>query len=206
MHDETVWWYLIVGGVLIFMGVAATTFKRLPLSAAMLYLVIGYALGPSGLGLLQLDLARDAHIMRPITEVALLVSLFAIGLRLRLPLLAPMWTLPLRLGFVAMVLTIPLLTLVGVLLLDLAWGPSLLLAAMLAPTDPVLAHDVGVQDSDDLDLLRFSLSGEGGLNDGIALPFVLLGLALCASGPARGDDVSGWRIAFEAIAGFRAAS
>jgi NhaP-type Na+/H+ or K+/H+ antiporter len=198
MHEQTVWWYLIVGGVLIFMGVAATTFKRLPLSAAMLYLAIGFALGPSGLGLLQLDIARDAPVLRPVTEVALLVSLFAIGLRLRLPLVAPMWALPLRLGFVAMLLTIPLLTLVGVLLLDLGWGPALLLAAILAPTDPVLAHDVQVQDSGDLDLLRFSLSGEGGLNDGIALPFVLLGLALCTSSTAHGHDAPGWRFAFEA--------
>jgi NhaP-type Na+/H+ or K+/H+ antiporter len=197
MHEETMWWYLIVGGVLIFMGIAATTFKRLPLSAGMLYLAIGYALGPAGLGLLQLDIARDAHIMRPITEVALLVSLFAIGLRLRLPLVAPLWALPLRLGFIAMLLTIPLLTLVGVLLLDLGWGPSLLLAAILAPTDPVLAHDVQVQDSDDIDLLRFSLSGEGGLNDGIALPFALLGLALCATG----HQPPGWRFALEATAG-----
>ncbi|MBN3754848.1 cation transporter [Paraburkholderia sp. Tr-20389] len=201
MHEATLWWYLIVGGVLIFMGVAATTFKRLPLSAAMLYLAIGFALGPSGFGLLQLDIARDAHILRPVTEVALLVSLFAIGLRLRLPLAAPMWALPLRLGFVAMLLTIPLLTLAGVLLLDLDWRPSLLLAAMLAPTDPVLAHDVQVQDSDDVDLLRFSLSGEGGLNDGIALPFALLGLALCASSAANGHDAPGWRFALEATVG-----
>ncbi|ACC74369.1 cation:proton antiporter [Paraburkholderia phymatum] len=201
MHEATVWWYLIVGGVLIFMGVAATTFKRLPLSAAMLYLAIGFALGPSGLGLLQLDIARDAHILRPVTEVALLVSLFAIGLRLRLPLVAPMWSLPLRLGFVAMLLTIPLLTLTGVLLLGLDWGPSLLLAAMLAPTDPVLAHDVQVQESGDIDLLRFSLSGEGGLNDGIALPFALLGLALCAPGAGNGHLAPGWRFAFEATAG-----
>jgi sodium/hydrogen antiporter len=201
MHEETVWWYLIVGGVLIFMGIAATSFKRLPLSAAMLYLAIGYALGPSGLALLQLDIARDAGVLRAITEVALLVSLFAIGLRLRLPLVAPMWWLPLRLGFVAMLLTIPLLTLVGVLLLGLGWGPSLLLAAILAPTDPVLAHDVQVQDSDDVDLLRFSLSGEGGLNDGIALPFAMLGLALCASGAAGAHAVSGWRLALEGAAG-----
>ncbi|HWT35939.1 MAG TPA: cation:proton antiporter, partial [Paraburkholderia sp.] len=204
MHAETIWWYLIVGGVLIFMGVAATTFKRLPLSAAMLYLAIGFALGPSGLGLLQLDIARDAHSLRPVTEVALLVSLFAIGLRLRLPLVAPMWALPLRLGFAAMLLTIPLLTLAGVLLLDLHWGPSLLLAAILAPTDPVLAHDVQVQDAGDVDLLRFSLSGEGGLNDGIALPFALLGIALCVSNPAdaaNGHAAPGWRFAFESVAG-----
>lgn len=201
MEDKIVWWYLIVGGLLIFIGVAATTLKRLPLSAAMLYLGIGYALGPSGLGLLQLDLARDAHILRPVTEVALLVSLFAIGLRLRLPLVAPMWALPLRLGFVAMLLTIPLLTLTGVLLLGLDWGPSLLLAAILAPTDPVLAHDVQVQDSGDLDLLRFSLSGEGGLNDGIALPFALLGLALCEVGATGAHSPPAWRIGLEAIAG-----
>jgi sodium/hydrogen antiporter len=186
--------------VLIFMGIAATSFKRLPLSAAMLYLAIGYALGPGALNLLQLDMARDAHILRPVTEVALLVSLFAIGLRLRLPLNAPLWTLPLRLGFIAMLLTVPLLTLAGALLLGLDWGPALLLAAILAPTDPVLAHDVQVQDSGDIDLLRFSLSGEGGLNDGIALPFALLGLALCAKGSA---DVAApdWRFALEAVAG-----
>ncbi|MEM5385750.1 cation:proton antiporter [Paraburkholderia phymatum] len=198
MH-ETVWWYLIVGGVLVFMGVAATTFKRLPLSAAMLYLAIGYALGPSHL--LQLDIVRDAHFLRPVTEVALLVSLFAIGLRLRLPLVAPLWALPLRLGFVAMLLTIPLLTLVGAFLLGLDWGPAILLAAILAPTDPVLAHDVQVQESDDVDLLRFSLSGEGGLNDGIALPFALLGLALCASDTADSGDPLDWRFALTAVAG-----
>jgi len=204
MHAESVWWYLIVGGVLIFMGVAATSFRRLPLSAAMLYLAIGFALGPGCLNLLQLDMARDAHSLRPITEVALLVSLFAIGLRLRLPLNAPLWALPLRLGFVAMLLTVPLLTLVGALLLGLDWGPALLLAAILAPTDPVLAHDVQVQDPGDIDLLRFSLSGEGGLNDGIALPFALLGLALCASGSSGGSSgvsAPGWRFALEATGG-----
>jgi NhaP-type Na+/H+ or K+/H+ antiporter len=200
MH-ETVWWYLIVGGVLIFMGVAATTFKRLPCSAAMLYLAIGYALGPSAVGLLHLDIVRDAHALRSLTEVALLVSLFAIGLRLRVPLFAPLWALPLRLGFVAMVLTIPLLTLVGVYVLHLGWGPALLLAAILAPTDPVLAHDVQVQESNDLDLLRFALSGEGGLNDGIALPFALLGVALCTASAAPEGASLTWRFALEAIYG-----
>ena len=60
-------------------------------------------------------------------------------------------------------------------------GPALLLAAILAPTDPVLAHDVQVHDPGDRDLVRFALSGEGGLNDGIALPFALAGAALCGA-------------------------
>jgi NhaP-type Na+/H+ or K+/H+ antiporter len=183
MHD-TVWWYLIVGGVFFFIGITATTLQRLPCSTAMLYLAIGYALGPAGAGLLRLDMVADAHALRIVTEIALLVSLFAIGLRLRLPLSHPLWMLPLRLGFIAMAVTIPLLAAAGVFLLHLGWGPALLLAAILAPTDPVLAHDVQVKDPGDLDLLRFSLSAEGGLNDGIALPFAALGLALCTTSSA----------------------
>lgn len=193
MHETL--WFLIVGAVLVFMGVAATTLRRLPVSAAMFYLAIGYALGPSGIDLLRLDIVADAHLLRTVTEVALLVSLFAIGLRLRLGVFEKLWTVPLRLGFLAMLATIPLLTLFGVYVLHLGWGPSLLLAAILAPTDPVLAHDVQVHNPGDHDLLRFALSGEGGLNDGVALPFVMLGLAICAAPAAPVTDVLSFRLA-----------
>ena len=193
MHETL--WFLIVGAVLVLMGIAATTLRRLPVSAAMLYLGIGYALGPPGIGLLRLDMVADAHLLRVITQIALLVSLFAIGLRLRLGVFESLWTVPLRLGFLAMLATIPLLTLFGVYVLQLGWGPSLLLAAILAPTDPVLAHDVQVQDPGDHDLLRFALSGEGGLNDGIALPFAMLGLAVCAVPAAQAGDLFTLRLA-----------
>ncbi|MCE3285756.1 MAG: Na+/H+ antiporter, partial [Steroidobacteraceae bacterium] len=74
--------------------------------------------------------------------------------------------------------------------LGLPLGAALLLGAVLAPTDPVLASDVQVVGADDRDRLRFSLSAEGGLNDGTAFPFVMLGLGLLGLhelGPA------GWR-------------
>ena len=58
-----------------------------------------------------------------------------------------------------------------------------MLGAVLAPTDPVLASDVQLRSAQDRDSLRFGLTGEGGLNDGTAFPFVLLGLGL--DGPAR---------------------
>ncbi|SIO24443.1 cation:proton antiporter [Paraburkholderia phenazinium] len=205
MHDTETLWFLIVGSVLVFMGIAATTFRRLPVSAAMFYLAIGYGLGPAGVNLLHLDLAADAHLLRIVTEIALLVSLFAIGLRLRVPVFDALWWLPLRLGVPAMLLTIALLTLFGVYGLRLGWGPALLLAAILAPTDPVLAHDVQVHDPGDRDVLRFALSGEGGLNDGIALPFAVLGLALCAvplASPAAGLT---WRFAGGALWGIAGA-
>jgi sodium/hydrogen antiporter len=174
MHETL--WFLIVGAVLVFMGVAATTLRRLPVSAAMFYLAIGYALASPGLGLLHLDMVADAHLLRTITEVALLVSLFAIGLRLRLGVLEKLWTVPLRLGFLAMLATIPLLTLFGVYVLQLGWGPSLLLAAILAPTDPVLASEVRIRDTSDRDAVRLSLTAEGALNDATAFPAVMLAL------------------------------
>lgn len=94
MHETETLWFLIVGSVLVFMGIAATTFRRLPVSTAMFYLAIGYALGPAGVNLLRLDLAGDAHLLRIVTEIALLVSLFAIGLRLRVPVFDALWWLP----------------------------------------------------------------------------------------------------------------
>jgi NhaP-type Na+/H+ or K+/H+ antiporter len=77
-----------------------------------------------------------------------------------------------------MALTVGLITLVGVYLLALPLGAAVLLGGILAPTDPVLASDVQVDEPDDRDRLRFSLTGEGGLNDGAAFPFVMLGLGL----------------------------
>lgn len=179
MHETL--WYLIVGAVLMGMGIATSALRHLPCSTAMIYLLLGVLLGPAGAGLLHLDLERDAPLLRSVVEVALLVSLFAIGLRLRVPLFDPLWRMPCRLGLLAMIVTVPLLAGCAVLALGLAWGPAVLLAAILAPTDPVLAHDVQVRDPGDRDLVRFALSGEGGLNDGIALPFALAGLALCGN-------------------------
>lgn len=196
---ETVW-FLVVGAVLIIMGLASSTFKQLPISSAMIYLAIGFGLGPFGIGLLNLDLIGDAGLLRRITEVAMLVSLFAIGLRMRVPPTDRIWLLPLRLGIVAMVATVAVVTLACVFLLHMNWGPSLLIAAMLAPTDPVLAHDVQVQGPGDIDLLRFSLTGEGGLNDGIALPFALLGIAVCNYEAVPGQALS-WHFAADALWG-----
>jgi NhaP-type Na+/H+ or K+/H+ antiporter len=65
-----------------------------------------------------------------------------------------------------------------VIALGLPLGAAILLGAVLAPTDPVLASDVQVESPTDQDRLRFSLTGEAGLNDGTAFPFVMLGLGL----------------------------
>jgi NhaP-type Na+/H+ or K+/H+ antiporter len=77
-----------------------------------------------------------------------------------------------------MTITVALVALVGVYALGLPWGVAVLLGAVLAPTDPVLASDVQLESAADTDRLRFSITGEAGLNDGTAFPFVMLGLGL----------------------------
>jgi NhaP-type Na+/H+ or K+/H+ antiporter len=74
--------------------------------------------------------------------------------------------------------------------LGLSLGAAVLLGGILAPTDPVLASDVQVENAADRDRLRFSLTGEGGLNDGAAFPFVMLGLGLLG---LHDLGTGGWR-------------
>jgi sodium/hydrogen antiporter len=117
-------------------------------------------------------------VLERITEITVIVSLFATGLKLRAPLTDEVWQLVVRLAFGSMLLTVLLITVVGVVGLHLPIGAAVLLGGILAPTDPVLASDVEVEDPWDRDRLRFSLTGEAALNDGSNSPFVFLGLGL----------------------------
>ncbi len=171
-------WFVVVGAVLIVMALSSTILRRLPLTAAMLYLAVGFAIGPYGLGLKTLDPLADAALLERITEVAVIISLFTAGLKLRLPFRDPRWRVPLRLAFGSMTITVALVALIGVWGLGLPLGAAVLLGAILAPTDPVLASDVQVARVGDRDQLRFGLTGEAGFNDGTAFPFVMLGLGL----------------------------
>lgn len=183
-------WALIAGAIFTVMALSGTLLKRLPLSTSMLYLLAGFALGPAGLALLSPSPIGDHEILEVIAEVALVVSLFAVGLKLTLPLSDRRWRATLRLATLSMLITISLLAVIGVVLFDLPLGAAILLAAMLAPTDPVLASDVQLADPNDRDSVRFSLTGEGGLNDGAAFPFVMLGLGLMG---LRDPGAGHWR-------------
>jgi NhaP-type Na+/H+ or K+/H+ antiporter len=171
-------WFVIIGGLFVVMALSGSVLRRLPLSTAMLYMLVGLLLGPAGLGLFRPDLRDHTPLLEHLTELAVLVSLFSAGLKLRAPLRDLRWHLPARLATLSMLITIGLAALVGVLLLDLPLGAAVLLGAILAPTDPVLASDVQLEHAHDQDRLRFSLTGEAGLNDGAAFPFVMLGLGL----------------------------
>jgi NhaP-type Na+/H+ or K+/H+ antiporter len=169
-------WSLFIGVLLISMVLAGTLLGRLPLTAAMIYLGAGWLLGPRVADVLRPDPYAHAAVLQTLAEMALLVSLFAVGLQLGVPLRDRRWRLPLRLACVSMVAMVVGVAAVGVAWLGLSWGAAVLLGAILAPTDPVLAAGVPSDRGSKPDRVGFGLAGEGGLNDGAAFPFVMLGL------------------------------
>lgn len=175
-------WALIIGGLLISMALSNSWVHRLPLSSAMIYLAVGFAIGPAGLSILYPRIPFHAALLERIVEIALLISLFSAGLKLRLPFSNVRWRFSLRLATLSMLIAIALIASIC-LLLGFSFGIALLIGAALAPTDPVLAADVQVENSSDRDLLRFSLTGESSMNDGIAQPFVLLALLCITTEP-----------------------
>lgn len=171
-------WFTLIGALLVLMSLIGLAVDRWPLSPALIYLLIGLALGPLGVGILELQLERDTLPLRFAFEIAVLISLFSVGLKMRVPLSDKLWRLPVMLATLSMLVTIAALALLGVGLLNFSPAIAVLFGAIVAPTDPVLASDVQVKDPFDQDKVRFSVTGEGGLNDGMAFPFVLLGLGL----------------------------
>jgi NhaP-type Na+/H+ or K+/H+ antiporter len=171
-------WFLIIGGLLITIALLSSVLKNLPITTTILYLVFGLIIGPIGFSLYSIDPFKNTGLLERVTEIAVLISLFTTGMKLRIPLNDRIWWLPIRLASLSMVVKVALVAALGYFLLKLPLGASVLLGAILAPTDPVLASDVQVEHPGDRDRLRFMLSGEAGLNDGTAFPFVMLGLGL----------------------------
>lgn len=176
-------WFLLIGSVLVVMAFAARFVDRLPLTAAVLYLVVGIAIGPDGLDMLDPGAKEHMHVIEALAEIAVLISLFTVGLKLREPLALVRWKLPLLLAGPGMVLGIALATLAAWAILGLAPAAALLVAAVLSPTDPVLASDVQIRAPGERDAVRFALTAEGGMNDGTAFPAVMLALGFMGAHP-----------------------
>jgi NhaP-type Na+/H+ or K+/H+ antiporter len=185
-------WLLAVGIMLVAIYATSHVVARLPASPALVYLVIGMALGPWGFGWLRPDPDEHHLLLERAAEIAVLVSLFATGSAVGATLRVKHWRVPVRLATWGMIATVLLLAAFAHWMLDLSTGASLVLAGALAPTDPVLAGDVQVADASDRDTLRFGLTGEAGLNDGAAFPIVLAGLAALDVDPMAPDQLSAW--------------
>ena len=171
-------WFILVGALMVARGLWGHTVARLPFTSATIYLAIGLLLGPLVLNLFVFDPLNEAEVIEPIAEIAVLISLFSAGIKMPVPFSLSRWMPAIRLAWLAMSLSVACIAGFGWLVLGLPLGAAILLGAILAPTDPVLATDVQVRHAGDKDPLRFTLTCEAGLNDGSAFPFVMLGLGL----------------------------
>jgi NhaP-type Na+/H+ or K+/H+ antiporter len=185
---------LLAGAVLIAMALAEQPVRRLPLSAALIYFALGWAgaaLLPDTL-LDDIDPRRQATLLMVCSEWAVLISLFAVGLRVRLLRSTAAWRVALLLASVGMVATIAMAAALAHVVLGLSWAAAVLLASVLAPTDPVLASEVQIRSPADRDAVRLSLTAEGGLNDGTAFPAVMLALGWLGLRPLGEWGVEWW--------------
>ncbi len=173
---ESAKYFILVGALLFIMAISPGMLKKLPITSSVIYLLFGILLGSHGFGILSLDHLENAKAIELISELTVLISLFTVGLKLRLDLTDRLWLLPLSLATLSMVLTISLIALLAHFFLGMGPGHAILLGAIISPTDPVLASEVQLSDPNDRNLRKFVLTSEGGMNDGTAFPFVMLGL------------------------------
>lgn len=141
-----------------------------------------------------IDPIRQPKVWELLAELCVIVGLFGVGLRIDRPERAKLWRPTLRLLAIGMPATIGAVALLGWGLGGMTLAGALLLGAVLAPTDPVLATDVQVGPplEGGEHPVRFTLTTEAGLNDGLAFPFVYLALAMAAAGGLTGEVLAEW--------------
>ena len=149
-------WYLVIGALLVLVVLVEPRVRQLPVSTAMIYLGLGWLFG--ALGWLELSPRSNPRLWERLSEVAVIISLFSAGLKLRMPFKSKLWRLPVALAFGSMMITVGLIAVAAMVFFDLPLGAAVILGAVLAPTDPVLASDVQVVHAQDTDRVRFTLS------------------------------------------------
>jgi NhaP-type Na+/H+ or K+/H+ antiporter len=156
--------------------------KRLPLSLPIVCIGLGAALFALPQVTLQPLPVRYPEVTERFTEFVVIIALMGAGLKLDRVFAWRSWGVTWRLLAVTMPLGILAITLLVGWGMGLPWAAALLVAASLAPTDPVLAADVqvGPPKTGEEDEVRFGLTSEAGLNDGFAFPFVHLAIVLAA--------------------------
>ena len=161
---------LVLGGMLVVGALVSGIARRTFLSLTAMFVIGGFVLGEGGLGVLDFD--PQSGFVGGLATLALIVILFRDGLEVESEMLQTAWHLPLRKIVLAMPITFGLVGVFTHTVTDLNWRESLLVGALLSPTDPVLSSGV-VTNPRVPRLIRHSLNLESGLNDGLALPAVL---------------------------------
>lgn len=170
--------------------------EKIKVSSPVILLPIGILLYWVGVPLGWTEMLWSDNAMMVFSEAIVIISLMGAGLKIGNQYTFKAWKRPLLLIAITMPLTMLSAYLMGVYFLTLSIPASLLLAAVLAPTDPVLASDVQLDDPELeeklKDKIRFSLTAEAGLNDGMAFPFTYLAVMVVQAGSFAAFNFSNW--------------
>lgn len=180
--------------------------SRRPISLPIVCLIVGGLIHATGYVEADPSPQANPYITERMTEFVVIVALMGAGLKIDRVFSFREWLLAWRLLLITMPLSMAMIMIVGIGLLGLGAVPALLLAASLAPTDPVLAADiqVGAPLEGGEDTVRFALTSEAGLNDGFAFPFVHLAIALSISATTGEPWIADWltfNVLWETVAG-----
>jgi NhaP-type Na+/H+ or K+/H+ antiporter len=154
--------------------------EKTKISYAIIYVLTGILIFSVIPGLPTPDPLQNNQLAIHLTELVVIVSIMGTGLKIDERFSFKTWKAPLRLATITMFLCIAGVALCTWYFFDFNPASALLLGAVLAPTDPVLASDVqvGPPQEDDKDNIKFILTAEAGMNDGMAFPFTWLAIAI----------------------------
>jgi NhaP-type Na+/H+ or K+/H+ antiporter len=184
---------LFLGLVFLSAAVLPRLLRNVLVSLPLVLIAFGALLGWLIMGRFVADPVVHGTWVERLAEMAVIISLMSAGLKLDRPIGLKRWSSTWRLLIITMPICIVVLVVGGHWLLGLPLAAAVLLGAVLAPTDPVLASDVqvGPPGEGGEDEARFALTSEAGLNDGLAFPFVNLALVIAATGLA-GAGLGEW--------------
>lgn len=176
----------VVGLALMGAALLPLRLQKIPISLPIIYLVGGLILPFMLPDISWIDPMTYSFTAQRLTEIVVILSLVSAGLKIDRLVGWETWNSTWRLLGITMPLCIIALAIGSYIMMGFSLAAAVLLGAVMAPTDPVLASDVhvGPAGSEDEHEVRFALTSEAGLNDSLAYPFVNLALVLAASGLA----------------------
>ncbi|RYG20413.1 MAG: sodium:proton antiporter [Chitinophagaceae bacterium] len=176
---------LIIGLTSLGMAFMPAISKKIKISYSVIYVVAGMLLYIVFPDMLPSPMPQENKTLTlHLTELIVIIALMGTGIKIDRAFSVERWATPLRMIFIAMTMCIAISTAMGLFVLNLALPSALLLGAVLAPTDPVLASDVQVGPPGQKRKFetKFALTSEAGLNDGMAFPFIWLAILATGEG------------------------
>lgn len=189
-------WLVILAVAILAVAWLPSLLKDYPLSYPILFVIAGWLLYQLPIPLPDPSPLQHPELATHLTELCVIIALTGTGLKIDRRFSLRGWRLPIRLVWLTMVVTIAVFSVVAWSWAGWPMASAMLLAAGLAPTDPVLAGDVQVGDPNEggEDSVRFALTAEAGLNDGMAFPFVYLAVTMAQSAVTTTGELTHWAV------------